>query len=97
MEWEKALEVVKENYDVALHDWDDLTDEYQENQVLAFDLAMKAIKKQIPKKIIHHRGNDLCPTCAFFFGLREQRKKLMSWKMDYCKECGQRLDWGEKK
>ena len=53
-------------------------------------LAIKALKKQIPKKPIYGAANIKCPNCGatllYYFHL---------FKIDYCDECGQRLDWSE--
>ena len=53
-------------------------------------LAIKALKKQIPKKPIYDAANIKCPNCEatllYYFH---------SFKIDYCDECGQRLDWSE--
>ena len=53
-------------------------------------LAIKALEKQIPKKPIYGAANIKCPNCGatllYYFH---------SFKIDYCNECGQRLDWSE--
>lgn len=52
-----------------------------------------ALEKQIERKVALWNGQDKCPRCNMLFGPRDIRKSLISWKMDYCKYCGQRLDW----
>lgn len=53
--------------------------EYQE----AFDIAISALEKQIPKKKINAGGWNVCPTCGH-------------WPIQsYCNGCGQRIDWTE--
>lgn len=53
-------------------------------------LAIKALEKQIPKMPIYGAANIKCPNCGatllYYFH---------SFKIDYCDECGQRLDWSE--
>lgn len=67
----------------------------------AFDVAIQALEKQMPKKPIDKTKPDdgaslshinchiiVCPSC-------NGRLKLKS-KGRYCDKCGQRLDWGMK-
>lgn len=49
---------------------------YQE----AFDIAISALEKQIPKPFIWKWGNPICPVCG------EE-----VWDMEWCNSCGQRL------
>ena len=53
-------------------------------------LAIKALERQIPKKPVYGAANIKCPNCGatllYYFH---------SFKIDYCDECGQRLDWSE--
>lgn len=53
-------------------------------------LAIKALEKRIPKKPVYGAANIKCPNCGatllYYF---------YSFKIDYCDECGQRLDWSE--
>lgn len=81
-----------------LKDWlgDSLT---QKSFKESIDIAIKCVKKQIPKKPYYEGdgyadGNLVydyatCPICshAFEYGIND-------WESDYCSECGQRLDWG---
>lgn len=50
-----------------------------------------AIQKQIPKKpnkcIGFTKSLFVCPTCG--------RKQPIMYEQHYCKECGQKLDWGD--
>lgn len=54
-----------------------------------------ALELCISKKFEIWNGQDCCPTCKAVFGSDETRKHLISWKMDYCKYCGQALDWSD--
>lgn len=51
--------------------------DYQE----AFNVAIVALEKQIPKLFIWEGGNPICPVCG------EE-----VWDMEWCNSCGQRLD-----
>ena len=60
----------------------------------AYDLAIEALKKQIPKKPLHMHKNYYCPIC--------KKGGWMLWDdaipndMDkYCGMCGQAIDWEE--
>lgn len=70
------------------------------------DTVVKALEKQIPKKIAHqeykHEGKiiringidgapyDLCPSCNTNLCTEG---KFAKRKTNYCPDCGQRLDW----
>lgn len=78
------------HYDVVLDDYvyDDIgmvNKLFELNKIIS-----KALKKQIPKKPVYGAANIKCPNCGatllYYFP---------SFKIDYCDECGQRLDWSE--
>ena len=55
-------------------------------------LAIKALEKQIPMKVIEHKG-------AFVSGYKAAKCRncnhgVISFDV-FCSHCGQRLDWGE--
>ena len=53
----------------------------------AIDMAIKALEKQIPKKIVKH---DKCPVC--------NNNQSTTWYYvgaSYCEYCGQKLDWSD--
>ncbi len=63
-------------------DWEDGV-EYE-----AFNVAMNAINKQIPKKVVSHELGDY--TTIHYC----QRCDSSVHKQDnYCKICGQKIDW----
>lgn len=66
---------------------------YSADLVKAFEMAIEALEKQIPKKIEVWNGQASCPCCKKLFGSMETVKKLVHWEMPYCKYCGQALDW----
>lgn len=51
-------------------------------------LAMQALEKQIPKKLIINEKDGMrhCPNCDTFF---------LSGGKRHCEKCGQALDWSE--
>lgn len=54
---------------------------------VAFDMAIKALEKQIPKKVeVWADGSEHCPCCD---------KNNSGLCFPVCIECGQKLDWGE--
>ena len=53
----------------------------------AFEEAIKALRKQVPKKIARTKDNYRLPICPICGG-SVQRKS-------YCCDCGQRLEWNE--
>lgn len=53
----------------------------------AFEVAIEALEKQIPKKVT----KSACPSCNRIFLFRHGEKR----KGDYCDNCGQALDWSE--
>lgn len=56
-------------------------------------VAVKALEKKIPKRYEVLNGEDVCPTCGYVFGPDVARRALRFWKMDFCLNCGQALDW----
>lgn len=54
---------------------------------VAFETAIEALEKQIPKKVT----KSVCPSCNRIFLFRHSEKR----KGDYCDNCGQALNWSE--
>ena len=55
-------------------------------------LAIQALEKQIPKKPAEPHGdwlNKRCPSCDYIISRSEEGL------YNYCKKCGQALDWEE--
>ena len=61
--------------------------EYPLDYSIAFETAIEALEKQIPKKVT----KSVCPSCNRIFLFRHGEKR----KGDYCDNCGQALDWSE--
>ena len=59
--------------------------EYPLDYSIAFETAIEALEKQIPKKL-KDDGWLYCPICG--------RDVLMD-RFDYCPDCGQALDWSD--
>ena len=57
----------------------------------ALEMAIKALEKQIPKKVVFCRNlmtkeaNTICPAC----------KRIVESTNFHCWYCGQKLDWSE--
>ena len=67
----------------------------------AYEMAIQALEKQIPKKPIYEGDGYapdesfvfdewLCPCCC-------KRYEVDYDDYDYCPTCGQKIDWGDKK
>lgn len=58
------------------------------NYFKALDMAVKALEKQVEKKVIvsPYNGMKYCPICEV---------SVTGMHFDYCVECGQKLDWSE--
>lgn len=107
MEIEKAIERLKglkANYQAAHEDsfpclfgkWDRLAE--------SIGSAIEALEKQVEKKPEKGRQEDIfssrligyvCPSCNEFVGVYHTIKKEMTEKSDYCRRCGQKIDWGD--
>lgn len=97
---EEALDVLKNNLVIALHDFvysayikgDDT--EYEQEQVESLKTAIFALKKQIPRKPMPSEKQHVryamcftCPSCGRDFS--------GTGIADYCYHCGQALDWSD--
>lgn len=98
---EEALKMFKDiimaEIDRIPYHYDVVLDDYIQDDIDRFDklfelnkIISKALKKQIAKKPVYGAANIKCPNCGatllYYF---------YSFKIDYCDECGQRLDWSE--
>lgn len=61
-------------------------------------IIIEALEKQLPKKVEIWNGQATCPNCKKLYGNMVDIKQLhpASWDFEYCKRCGQRLDWSER-
>ena len=77
--------------------------------ILALELAINVLKKQIPKKVETYKDQFFlqgylinekyynCPCCKKTYCSLNYMKEHPEIKTDCCKYCGQRLDWSEEK
>ena len=78
------------HYDTEVNDY--VYDSISEvDELLQLNKLIRGVlEKQIPKKPVYGAANIKCPNCGatllYYF---------YSFKIDYCDECGQRLDWSE--
>ena len=65
--------------------------EYPMQYAIAFEIAIKALEKQMPKKAKNVSDDGIeryvCENC----------NNLMHRKKNYCDNCGQALDWSDDK
>ena len=59
----------------------------------AYDLAIEALEKQIPKKPRETRCALMCSSC----GHKITEKGCKKLNRLYCKKCGQAIDWSDDK
>lgn len=68
-----------------------VTEEHKERVFTAHKMAIEALEKQIPKKVVYKmgcHGGVLCPNCRTVFEYR-----MDNWKSPFCQHCGQALEW----
>ena len=65
---------------------------YPMDYTIAFETAIEALEKQIPKKPIYTNEGTVtrCPVCEAI-----HLRCISSVEVDYCERCGQALDWSE--
>ena len=64
-----------------------------EQDIEVYEIATSAIEKQVPKKLENWNGQASCPNCKKLYGNFKDIRKLSFWDFDYCKYCGQKLNW----
>ena len=84
---QEAIETIK--IAIAEVEWN-----YPMDYAVAFEVAIEALEKQIPKKPtplvnVYPDGQYECPICEC--GLRANKK----WQDKYCCNCGQPIDWSD--
>lgn len=65
--------------------------------VIAFGKAIKALEKQIPRKVIfgYDEQDDIyCPVCKFSLAIVDDHEYESTF-YKYCPRCSQKLDWGD--
>lgn len=70
--------------------------EYPMNYSVAFETAIEALEKQIPKKPISEECYYICPCCRGDLGVSDDDIFIYELSMPkYCSNCGCVLDWTE--
>lgn len=74
--------------DLKLHS-KDLSSKYKNG----LRMAIQALEKQIPKKLKEHTQSQYgcIPVCGVCNGIMD----LMQGDLNYCPNCGQKLDWSD--
>ncbi len=89
MNAQKALEIIRYEVDEEGHCG------YIENELR---VAMTALEKQIPKKVIFGYDEQkyvLCPICKIEIAMLDSWRDFESRVYKYCPNCGQALDWSD--
>lgn len=72
--------------------------EYPLDYSIAFETAIEALEKQIPKKPINEECYYICPCCRDDLGVSDDDIFIYELSMPkYCSNCGCVLDWSEVK
>lgn len=72
--------------------------EYPMNYSVAFETAIEALEKQIPKKPTSEECYYICPCCRGDLGVSDDDIFIYELSMPkYCSNCGCVLDWTEVK
>ena len=72
--------------------------EYPLDYSIAFETAIEALEKQIPKKPINEECYYICPRCRDDLGVSDDDIFIYELSMPkYCSNCGCVLDWTEVK
>lgn len=92
----EAIETIK--IAIAEVEWN-----YPINYAVAFETAIEALEKQIPKKVTHEATLLRCCTCPTCKNVVDKFEKwgesTVRITYNHCQICGQALDWsdGERK
>ena len=60
-----------------------------------YDLAIEALEKQLPRKLIEHHYEEPGETPYIKYGRGNGCKMQPSRSSKYCNQCGQCIDWSE--
>lgn len=72
--------------------------EYPLDYSIAFETAIEALEKQVPKKPINEECYYICPCCRDDLGVSDDDIFIYELSMPkYCSNCGRVLDWTEVK
>ena len=74
---------------------------YPMEYAIAFDTAIEALEKQVPKKITHEATLQRCATCPTCKNVLDEFIELIPGQpkirvtFTHCHFCGQALDWSD--
>ena len=69
--------------------------EYKKPLMYAYEMAIKALEKQIPKKVVKDgKWSYKCPCCGEC-AETDCGDAFYDYRLDYCNGCGQKLDWSD--
>lgn len=57
-------------------------------------VAINALEKQIPKKVVTEKNIYLCPNCGANVET-DCGDDMLDYRLNFCDNCGQKLDWSE--
>ena len=57
-------------------------------------VAINALEKQIPMKVVEERNIYLCPNCGANVET-DCGDDMLDYRLNFCDNCGQKLDWSE--
>ena len=60
----------------------------------AYEMAIQALEKQIPKKVVMERNIYICPNCGEN-AETDCGDDMLDYRLNYCDNCGQKLDWSD--
>lgn len=68
---------------------------FAEDDYKANEMAIQALEKQIPKKVVKDgKRSYKCPCCGES-AKTETGDSFIDYRLDYCDGCGQKLDWSD--
>lgn len=68
---------------------------FAEDDYKANEMAIQALEKQIPKKVVKDEKRSYkCPCCGES-AKTETGDSFIDYRLDYCDGCGQKLDWSD--
>lgn len=96
MKPEEAIEILRGRIDLTKKVWSNVPEiiEYRE----ALELAVDAIRKQVPLRIKEEKWIDTKCVCGHVFSKHfgdGYHDIPFQSKTEYCHKCGQKLDWSE--
>ena len=60
----------------------------------SIDIAINALEKQIPKKVVKEKYIYICPICGSNVET-DCGDYMLDYRLNYCDNCGQKLDWSD--